>query len=96
MNKLPILAAGVFLSGCAAIPSQVLLEQGHESSAAQHICRAPTDYGINSTSVVLNWNIGDRAYLALGEGVSYNASMVPHHPEIFTGRFGIVLWSKGP
>lgn len=84
----------VNVAGCALMPSALLLEQAHQSSAAQHLMRAPTDYGTSSTSLMLRWQPCRRVSIDAGEGVSYSASVVPHHPEVFSARVDLQLWAR--
>lgn len=83
------------LSGCAVMPSSALLEENHISSASQHMrgCN-DSNLGYNATMVFLHWRPTASSYIDLGEGISYQASVVPHHPETFQGRFGIELCLK--
>lgn len=86
-----VLLSTLFLAGCAIEPYSVLLEQDHLSSASQHLMRTPCDYGVNATMVYLHWAPSSHTYVDLGEGVSYSASVVPNHPETFSGRFGVQI-----
>lgn len=89
MKTLAIPLLAVALSGCAALPSDLLLEQNHTSSATQHMRAQPTNVGYNASMMFLRWRPTKASYVDLGEGVSYSAEVVPHHPETFQGRFGI-------
>jgi hypothetical protein len=89
--KLLAALAAVSLAGCAALPSDVLLEQGHTSSLTQHLRATPTNYGTNTSMLFLRWRPAPRVYVDLGEGISYGASFVPSHPEVFQGRIGLDL-----
>lgn len=88
--SLLLAAAYLLTTGCATLaPTDLLLEQDHMSSATQHVRAHPTDIGINSSMVYLRWRPTKHVYIDLGEGVSYSAAFVPHHPEVFQGRVGI-------
>lgn len=83
-------AAYLFTTGCASLaPTDLLLEQDHMSSVTQHFRAQATNMGVNASMVYLRWHPTKRAYVDLGEGVSYGAEFCAHHPEVFQGRVGI-------
>ena len=84
------------LTGCASLaPTDLLLEQDHMSSATQHLRATPTNVGINASMAYLRWRPTRHVYVDLGEGVSYGAPLINHHPEVFQGRVGVDIPLRG-
>lgn len=91
MARYALVAVVVLNSGCAILPADMLFEQDHMSSLTQHFRVPETQYGISSTMVYLHWCPTVRTYVDLGEGISYSGALIPKHPEVFQGRFGVAI-----